>query len=63
MPEMPTQVDAGNLHRESLIRMGASARAVAFDVIRASLESRSLQEKLGLLMSRAQRKLITDYQK
>lgn len=63
MPEMPTQVGAGNLHGESLIRMGASAGAVAFDVIRSSLESRSLQEKLGLLVSRAQRKLIADYQK
>lgn len=59
----PTEADMSNLHSGSLIRMGASAGAIAADVIRAGLESCSLQEKLGLLMSRAQRKLITDYQK
>lgn len=63
MPEesQPTQSDGANLHGGSLIRMGASAGAIAFDVSGASLESGSLQEDLGLLVSRAQRKLICDY--
>lgn len=52
-----------NLHGGSLIRMGASAGAIAFNVIGASLESCSLQEKLGLFMSWAQGKIITDYKK
>ena len=43
--------------------MGASAGAIALNVIGASLESCSLQKKLGLLVSWAQRKLICDYKK
>lgn len=43
--------------------MRASAGPIAFRVIGASLQSRSLQEKLGLLMSGAQRMLVTDYKK
>lgn len=47
-PHRPFKV---NLHGGSLIRMGASAGAIASDVIGASLESCSLQKKLGLLVS------------
>lgn len=51
-----------SLHGGSLVRVGSSAGALAFDVIRASLESRPLQEKLGLLVPWAQRELVTNYQ-
>ncbi|TNN40344.1 hypothetical protein EYF80_049481 [Liparis tanakae] len=40
--------------------MRPSAGAIAFHVTAASLEPRSLQKQLGLLVSRAQRKIVTD---
>lgn len=42
--------------------MGSSAGALAFDMIRARLESCPLQEKLGLLVPWAQRELVTNHQ-
>lgn len=58
-----TGVDVGNLPSGSLIGVGASAGPIASDVIRASLESRPLQQELGLFVSGAQRKLVPDDQK
>lgn len=56
-------MDAANLHGGSLVGVGASAGPLASDVIGSSFEARSLKEKLGLLMSRAQRKFVLDHQK
>lgn len=58
-----TRVDAVNSHGRSLVGVGASAGPLASDVIGSSLEPSSLQQKLSLLVSGAQRKFIPDHQK
>lgn len=58
-----TKVEAANLHRGSLVRVGASAGPITPDVIGSSFESSSLQENLGLLVSGAQREFVLDREK